>query len=107
MPDFQGKVVQGGTVGTYKNAGLPNITASAKQTMVGNAGGNGGIVTTYATTGAFTKGAAFTDANSTALSQGYYTLYPLAFDASLSNAIYGNSSTVQPPALCMSIVIKY
>ena len=29
------------------------------------------------------------------------------FDASRSNSIYGNSSTVQPPALTMRYYIKY
>lgn len=37
---------------------------------------------------------------------GYYG-YFLQFDASRSNAIYGNSDTVQPPALTMQYLIKY
>ena len=34
---------------------------------------------------------------------GYYFI----FDASLSNPIYGNSNTVQPPAVVMNYIIKY
>ena len=32
---------------------------------------------------------------------------PLAFNASFSNSIYGNSSTVQPPAITLIPLIKY
>jgi hypothetical protein len=31
----------------------------------------------------------------------------IKFDASASNSIYGNSTTVQPPALTMRYIIKY
>ena len=31
----------------------------------------------------------------------------LGFDASRSSSIYGNSDTVQPPALCVNICIKF
>ena len=31
----------------------------------------------------------------------------LTFDASASNSIYGNSTTVQPPALAIDFFIKY
>lgn len=33
--------------------------------------------------------------------------FPLYFDASKSNAIYGTSDIVQPPALTMKYIIKY
>ena len=33
--------------------------------------------------------------------------YYFDFDASLSNSIYGNSNTVQPPAVVMNYIIKY
>ena len=33
--------------------------------------------------------------------------FDLKFDASCSNSIYGNSTTVQPPALVLNYVIKY
>ena len=33
--------------------------------------------------------------------------FPLAFDASLSNKIYGSSNTVQPPALTVKFYIRY
>ena len=39
--------------------------------------------------------------------QSYKTYYRDNFDASRSNAIYGNSTTVQPPAITMLAQIKY
>jgi hypothetical protein len=33
--------------------------------------------------------------------------YEVGFDASRSNSIYGNSATVQPKSLNLSILIKY
>lgn len=44
--------------------------------------------------------------NETANSNGPGTVYA-KFDASLSNPIYGNSSTVQPPATKTYMLIKY
>lgn len=40
-------------------------------------------------------------------SQATTTERGIAFDASKSNPIYGNSTTVQPPALCVNVCIKY
>ena len=80
--------------------GLPNIT--------GNTGCFGTVVGVDVTSGAF--GTAFISApgasiqltatsNTSATSTG--------FAAARSNSIYGNSTTVQPPALTCLICIKY
>lgn len=97
LPNLANKFVMGsGTAGTVKSAGLPNITGT------GDASTN---INTSATTGAFyvasNSGTRIKGTSSSDERQAY------GFDASLSNSIYGNSSTVQPPALTMRFYIKH
>ena len=96
VPNLVDKFIQGSTTsGTEKEAGLPNITGRFyHDTNV-----------TSSLSGAFFS---YTRGNSQNLknddgvkSSGY-----VSFDASKSNAIYGNSNTVQPPALTMVYIIK-
>ena len=98
LPNLIDRVVQGAaTAGTYKAAGLPNIT--------GQAGG--------ATCEGFNAGAA----NSALYAIKVLTtgraagggggIVDILLNASRSNSIYGNSTTVQPPALTMLPIIKY
>jgi len=72
--------------GDYISAGLPNITGESSIHNNPN----------YTTTGAFSV----TDTNKigSAISA-YDSFVNLTFDASLSNPIYGNSDTVQPPVI--------
>lgn len=95
LPNFSNKFIEGGTVGSYKNAGLPNITGT-----FGFCG-----ETSYAqNSGAFAK----TDEKSESFTiSGTTKRSKWNLNASRSSSIYGNSSTVQPPALCASICIKY
>lgn len=102
LPNLTDKFIQGsGTAGTVKVAGLPNITA------IGTLIGNGTFGHHFGTRG----GAFYNGANSSYRLDGAYnasgTAKQIGFDASLSNSIYGNSSTVQPPALTMRYYIKY
>ena len=97
MPNFTNRFIEGGTVGTYKDAGLPNITGD----IVSNV--RYGFIQ-ISSAGAFVKGTSVTGGLSGINSSNSNTI---GFDASQSNSIYGNSTTVQPPALCMNIVIKY
>lgn len=79
------------SVGSYVEPGLPNITGSFSCAGM-SIGGQG-----YTATGALTG-----SSNSYAGSDGYgANATGIGFDASESNAIYGNSSTVQPPATQM------
>ena len=100
LPDLTDRFLQGSTsVGTVKNAGLPNITGSCTP-----ASPNGDH--TFNAQGAFKDVATGNAANQ----PGNYTASGnknLEFDASRSNSIYGNSTTVQPPALTCLICIKY
>lgn len=99
LPDLRDKFAQGANdnLGTVKEAGLPNIT--------GEFGAQGSTVATAVGTGAFrvSKTGAIDSGNS------QYTHYSLqqSFNASRSSSIYGNSDTVQPPALCINYIIKY
>lgn len=95
LPDLRDKFVQGanGNLGTSKDAGLPNITGKFYQDR--NA--------TLGVSGAFTyeSGNQVNLANDTPTNSGL-----IAFDASKSNSIYGNSNTVQPPSVCLAFIIK-
>jgi len=101
LPDFSNRVIQGGTAGTYKAAGLPNITGGYG--IVCN-GSNSSTTRWYAygamyqeTTATRNVGSSGSDASG----------HGLAFDASRSSSIYGRSTTVQPAALCVNICIKF
>jgi len=109
LPNSEDLVMQGASatnpVGTYKSAGLPNVTGDVF-TYVGSEGA-GLKNTPIGSSGAFSTGLVTT-------TQYYYgagsasgnTKY-IMFDASQSNAIYGASNTVQPPAACVRFMIKY
>ena len=93
LPDLTDRFLQGSTTsGTVKNAGLPNITGAADGTL-GLVLTNGAFSMTNHSVGNIpSEGAAY---------------HALNLNASLSNSIYGSSSTVQPPALTCLICIKY
>ena len=101
LPNLIDKFVEGSaTVGTSKGAGLPNITGNIN---------NGGLTGTslFKADGVYTSksGALYpTTFSGASLPNGSGTAndaHGLGFDASKSNSIYGNSNTVQPPALTM------
>lgn len=95
LPDLRGKFVQGanGDLATVKEAGLPNIAGQFYQD----------VNTRGRVSGAFSyTGSGYQNlANDTPTNSGV-----VYFDASKSNAIYGSSDTVQPPAVCLSYIIK-
>lgn len=95
LPDLRDKFIQGanGNLGASKDAGLPNITGTFYHDTNAKAGLSG--VFTYESTGRQNL------ANDAPTNSGLIT-----FDASKSNAIYGNSDTVQPPAVCLHYIIK-
>jgi len=104
LPNLVDKFIEGSAMaGTVKSAGLPNIT------------GKVGAITDWGITNvSITNGAIHIEGNSgECISVSWDdTLktrrpYNWDFDASRSNSIYGNSTTVQPPALTMRYIIKY
>lgn len=109
VPNLIDKFIQGSnTSGTEKEAGLPNITGSISNA---DAGQNDQFLTDSTSSTVKTEGALAITAykNRSSMSNGtdsYTTPSGFNFDASRSNAIYGNSDTVQPPALTMVYIIK-
>lgn len=97
VPDLRGKFAEGanGNLGADIAAGLPNIEGVANL-QGANANGTATGVFTVLTRGVHGSG-----------SSGANTyINNVGFDASKSNSIYGNSDTVQPPALAVNFIIK-
>lgn len=106
VPNLTDRFIQGNaTAGTVKSAGLPNITGHLKPTD------NSGDWTPdqeYTDYGGAVKSLSKNMKISQKLSDTLYNGWGgFEFDASKSNAIYGNSTTVQPPAVTMRYIIKY
>ena len=102
LPNLMGKVPWGTSsqVGTEMEAGLPNITGTA--TFVNSDGVDN---TQYPDRGAlYWSNYAHTVKIQTISGTGKRDIM---FNASLSNNIYGASTTVQPPALCLLPCIRY
>lgn len=103
LPDMSDKFIQGNaTSGTVKTAGLPNITGGPNNAIQ--------IIKADKTVGAVDSGA-FHVATSYNFSfepdgESARGVRQLEFDASKSSAVYGNSTTVQPPAITMRYIIK-
>lgn len=95
LPNLTDKFIQGSdTAGTVKSAGLPNITGSANAV--------------YNNTVAQPTGAFMSDWINSRRFRGEDGVgFQFYFNAANSNSIYGNSDTVQPPALTMRYIIKY
>lgn len=99
LPDLIDKFIQGSaTVGTEKEAGLPNLTgwfyAWTNNRGIGRVDGS-----------LFTRGALGT--NSATHNEGDQYTTSFTFNASGYNSIYGNATTVQPPAVTFLPLIKY
>lgn len=104
LPNLIGKVPWGSTsVGTVIEAGVPNITSSGSPYVYQYT--PGGVSHTPLNSGCLTW-----SNNGGGVSAGQYpetgsgNFY---IDASKSSPIYGKSSTVQPPALCLLPCIRY
>ena len=99
LPNLTDRFLQGSsTSGTVKNAGLPNITGDSGNLRypVCIGGGSGALNANVG--GDIITGLAIGDDGDVGHVQ---------MNASRSNSIYGNSTTVQPPALTCLICIKY
>lgn len=97
LPNLIDRFLEGSSAaGSYKAAGLPNITGYSNWNQNGK---------DYDFDGAFKSSTHRTGAN---VGSGNATgVWKLNFDASDSNNIYGNSLTVQPAALTTKFLIKY
>lgn len=105
LPNLMGKVPWGSTsVGTVIDAGAPDIQGDftlhgAEQANIIQ--GTSGAMTLKQKHNSYRTPAQLTE-NPNATSGGSFT-----FRASSYNSIYGNSDTVQPPALCLLPCIRY
>lgn len=97
LPNLIDRFLEGSSAaGSYKAAGLPNITGYSNWNQNGKE---------YDFDGAFKSSTHQAGAN---VGAGYSTgVWKLNFDASDSNNIYGSSLTVQPAALTTKFLIKY
>lgn len=104
LPNLIDRFLEGSSAaGSYLEAGLPDITGWMR-----NRNMTGGIATMIV------DGRLFTAVKSQGNEYTYLqsgttvgTAREVAFNASRSNPIYGNSTTVQPPAVTMRYIIKY
>lgn len=95
VPNLVDKFIEGSTTsGTEKEAGLPNITGSFVPWAYQNSLNPSGAFSQ-----SYTNVSAYDEYGANKGSQ-------INFNASQSNSIYGNSDTVQPPALTMVYIIK-
>lgn len=99
LPDCRNRVFWGAEIFGYIEAGLPNIT--------GRIYGEGGGTQDY---GCY-EGAFYMDNTSGIRGAGSqstdYDNRRVLFDASRSNAIYGNSNTVQPSSIKVRVVTRF
>lgn len=106
IPDLRGRFLEGatGNLGNRIEAGLPNIIGYI---AVGTADGQAAI---FGCGGALANSGNYPglfSLKNCPVSSGN-TLWPggIYLNASKSSTIYGNSTTVQPPAVCVNYIIK-
>ena len=99
LPNLVDKFIEGSsTAGTIKSAGLPNITGWLTDSY-----GNMGDI--LAANGAFYLPSGQNSYRFDRTANGLTASNSVNMDASRSSSIYGNSNTVQPPALTMRFAI--
>ena len=102
LPDYRGRFIMGGDMTAVISAGLPNITGAisifdgAGRMTIGVSAGTGAL-----------KGQGSWDCPNFGHSSAYTGLGQINLNASYSSALYGNSSTVQPPSISLIPQIKY
>lgn len=93
LPDFRNRAIWGADSFGYLSAGLPNITG-----RIGNVD----------STGVDSEGCFYRNGSSGRLENKNGVADPnVYFNASFSNPIYGNSTTVQPPAIKVRVKTRY
>lgn len=93
LPDFRNRAIWGANSFGYIAAGLPNITGTFTATHNPNASWSGSLYRSETAV----KGEGGGNGNDNL----WY------FDAALSSSIYGNSTTVQPPAIKVRVKTRY
>ena len=97
LPDYRNIFIEGGDMPAKIEAGLPNII--------------GGFATYYykgmLATGCFSLTGLVSEAVLDNGTDPYHLYQSITLDASKYNAVYGNSTTVQPPSIVLIPQIKY
>ena len=111
LPDLRDRFIEGaGThaLGTYLEAGLPNITGTYLPMINPEEGSAAGwISTNIQPVGAFNYREKV-DTFSIQIGASIKDMFGgLTFNANRSNSIFGNNSTVQPSSLVLNCIIKY
>ena len=97
LPDLINKFIEGSTAaGTEKAAGLPNISGTFQPLEWSSSSSSGSFYNDNRARNIVSPGGGST-----------FGMVNESFDASRSSSIYGNSTTVQPPAVTMKYIIKY
>ena len=99
LPDYRNRVIQGGDSTAVVSAGLPEIYGAHTWITLGGTG-PGAL-------GAFSISQTYETNQNTAARGTATPSYDIKFNASAYNSIYGNSTTVQPPALILIPQIKF
>lgn len=99
VPNYLARVIQGGSTTAKLEAGLPNIVGD--QDLGGYSGKN------TSSSGAYADTLLVDNLTFSTVISAETQIIKTTFDASRSNPIYGNSSTVQPPAIQLIPQIKY
>lgn len=101
VPDFRNKFLEGSDEpGLDIEAGLPELAGTLSNVSTASTE----LVTANALNGVFQK--ASHDFYGGSASSGTYRNIGIKFSASKYNSIYGNSNTVQPPAITVKYLIK-
>lgn len=100
LPDFRNRAIWGANSAGYIAAGLPNITGVGMRVsgeIFNNVGCSGAIYASGSATGGGGENG----------DRGFSHSGGFNFDASRSNALYGASSTVQPPSIKVRVYTRY
>ena len=104
VPDFRNRVLWGGETAGYIGAGLPNITGFFAVSRWDDR--TGGPISQPS--GAFYQSGTIASQNSVVNRENTNRQGPATyFDASRSSLVYGNSTTVQPPAIKCRVFTRY
>ena len=102
LPDFRNRAIWGSNGFGYLSAGLPNITGAIRT------GSYKKDSATASASGALSYGSYGSNADDFyGGSNNGYWYQTVNFNASKSNAIYGGSTTVQPPAIKVRVYTRY
>ena len=98
LPDFRNRALWGANSFGYLSAGLPNITGTVRyRTLASLDSASGALGNSDVATGLSGYGDSMRS----------NTNIRVKINASLSSSIYGNSSTVQPPAIKVRVKTRY